>query len=115
MPVLDALQGAGRARSAGSHSCSLVAHTFEFCLVPPQQALGIATKINKGTIEIVSDVHLIKAGDKVGASQATLLSKLGVKPFKYGLGMLKVSLPAGQQAPAALSPHLHIMLSECEV
>jgi hypothetical protein len=29
------------------------------------QVLGIATKINKGTIEIVSDVHLIKAGDKV--------------------------------------------------
>mmetsp|Transcript_11096 Transcript_11096/g.19323 ORF Transcript_11096/g.19323 Transcript_11096/m.19323 type:complete len:318 (-) Transcript_11096:481-1434(-) len=54
------------------------------------QALGIATKINKGTIEIVSDVHLIKVGDKVGASQATLLSKLGVKPFKYGLLLLKV-------------------------
>jgi len=54
------------------------------------QALGIATKINKGTIEIVSDVHLIKTGDKVGASQATLLSKLGIKPFKYGLAMLKV-------------------------
>ena len=29
------------------------------------QALAIATKINKGTIEIVADVHLIKAGDKV--------------------------------------------------
>jgi large subunit ribosomal protein LP0 len=54
------------------------------------QALGIATKITKGTIEIVSDVHLIKVGDKVGASQATLLSKLGVKPFTYGLAILKV-------------------------
>ncbi|GAX84818.1 hypothetical protein CEUSTIGMA_g12239.t1 [Chlamydomonas eustigma] len=54
------------------------------------QALGIATKINKGTIEIVSEVHLIKPGDKVGASQATLLSKLGIKPFKYGLALLKV-------------------------
>ncbi len=54
------------------------------------QALGIATKINKGTIELVSDVHLIKAGDKVGASQATLLGKLGIKPFKYGLVMMKV-------------------------
>lgn len=49
------------------------------------QALGIATKINKGSIEIVSDIHLIKAGDKVGSSEATLLSKLGVKPFQYGL------------------------------
>eukprot|EP00798_Chlamydomonas_sp_ICE-L_P031860 gene31860-7067_t len=59
------------------------------------QALGIATKINKGTIEIVSDVDLIQAGDKVGASQATLLAKLGIKPFKYGLGMLKV-IESGQ-------------------
>ena len=29
------------------------------------QALGIATKIQRGTIEIVSDVELIKAGSKV--------------------------------------------------
>ncbi|GBF91776.1 60S acidic ribosomal protein P0 [Raphidocelis subcapitata] len=54
------------------------------------QALNIATKINKGTIDIVNDVHLIKAGDKVGASEAALLGKLGVKPFKYGLEILKV-------------------------
>ncbi|KAI8470976.1 MAG: ribosomal protein L10-domain-containing protein [Monoraphidium minutum] len=54
------------------------------------QALNIATKINKGTIDIVNDVHLIKAGDKVGASEAALLGKLGIKPFKYGLEILKV-------------------------
>jgi len=54
------------------------------------QALGIATKINKGTIEITANVHLIKAGEKVGGSEATLLSKLGIKPFKYGLQILKV-------------------------
>lgn len=54
------------------------------------QALNIATKINKGTIDIVNDVHLIKAGEKVGASEAALLGKLGVKPFKYGLEILKV-------------------------
>lgn len=59
------------------------------------QALGIATKINKGTIEIVSDVHLIKAGEKVGASQAALLGKLGVKPFKYGLQIMQVSSMSG--------------------
>ena len=54
------------------------------------QALNIATKINKGTIDIVNDVHLIKAGDRVGASEAALLGKLGIKPFKYGLEILKV-------------------------
>jgi large subunit ribosomal protein LP0 len=49
------------------------------------QALGIATKITKGTIEIINQVHLIKKGDKVGASEATLLNMLGVSPFTYGL------------------------------
>eukprot|EP00884_Botryococcus_braunii_P003330 jgi/Botrbrau1/12999/Bobra.384_1s0023.1 len=54
------------------------------------QALNIPTKINKGTVEIVNDVHLIKAGDKVGGSEATLLAKLGIRPFSYGLIILKV-------------------------
>lgn len=53
--------------------------------------MGIATKINKGTIEIVSDVSLVAEGDKVGGSEATLLAKLGIKPFEYGLVILKVS------------------------
>eukprot|EP00775_Hariotina_reticulata_P010389 gene10389-10547_t len=66
------------------------------------QALAIATKINKGTIEIVSDVHLIKAGDKVGASEAALLGKLGVKPFKYGLEIFKVYDSGSLFVPAVL-------------
>ena len=54
------------------------------------QALNIPTKINKGTVEIVADVALIKAGDKVGGSEATLLSKLGIRPFSYGLVVRQV-------------------------
>jgi large subunit ribosomal protein LP0 len=54
------------------------------------QALGIGTKITKGTIEMTADVHLVKQGERVGASQATLLAKLGIKPFKYGLELLQV-------------------------
>jgi large subunit ribosomal protein LP0 len=49
------------------------------------QALNIPSKINKGQIEITSDVHLIKAGAKVGSSEATLLTKLNIKPFSYGM------------------------------
>lgn len=49
------------------------------------QALNIPTKINRGQIEIVSDVPLIKVGDKVGASEANLLSRLNINPFSYGL------------------------------
>jgi len=66
------------------------------------QALNIATKINKGTIEIVAEVHLLKVGDKVGASEATLLAKLGIKPFKYGLVILKVFENGSLYDPAVL-------------
>merc|ERR1711994_1043225 len=54
------------------------------------QALSIPTKITKGTIEIINDVELIKAGDKVGMSEATLLNMLGISPFTYGLVVNKV-------------------------
>jgi len=49
------------------------------------QALSIQTKIARGTIEIVSPVHLLKPGDKVGQSESTLLNMLKISPFTYGL------------------------------
>lgn len=49
------------------------------------QVLNIPTKINKGTVEITTNVDLIKKGDKVGSSEAALLAKLGLRPFSYGL------------------------------
>lgn len=49
------------------------------------QALQIPTKISRGTIEIVSDIQLLKEGDKVGLSEATLLNMLNISPFTYGL------------------------------
>jgi len=54
------------------------------------QALNIASKINKGAIEILQDVHLIKIGTKVGSSESTLLSMLDRKPFSYGLTVSNV-------------------------
>merc|ERR1712024_412562 len=49
------------------------------------QALAIPTKITKGTIEILSDIHLVHKDEKVGASEAALLQMLNIKPFHYGL------------------------------
>jgi len=54
------------------------------------QALNIATKIVKGSIEIVNQVHLIKRGDKITSSAVALLSKLDIKPFFYGIVALNV-------------------------
>jgi len=49
------------------------------------QALNIQSKITRGQVEITADVHLIKQGQKVGASEANLCAKLDIKPFSYGL------------------------------
>jgi large subunit ribosomal protein LP0 len=54
------------------------------------QALNIASKINKGQIEILNDIHLIKKGERVGSSEATLLQMLDVRPFEYGLIVVNV-------------------------
>jgi len=54
------------------------------------QALNIASKINKGQVEIINDVPLIKKGEKVGSSEATLLAKLNIRPFSYGLQVFHV-------------------------
>lgn len=54
------------------------------------QALGIATKLTKGQIEILADVNLLAAGEKVTASQSTLLQKLNIKPFSYGLEVRQI-------------------------
>ena len=66
------------------------------------QVLNIATKINKGAVEIVADVHLIKAGDKVGSSEAALLSKLKILPFSYGLKLVHVYDGGAMYDPAVL-------------
>jgi len=54
------------------------------------QALNIATKIARGSIEIINQVHLVKKGDKVTSSHVALLTKLDIKPFFYGITVLKV-------------------------
>jgi len=54
------------------------------------QTLNISTKITKGTIEIISDVNVITAGEKVTASAVALLSKLSIKPFEFGINVTTV-------------------------
>lgn len=54
------------------------------------QALGVPTKIARGTIEITSDVKVVEAGSKVGASEASLLNLLNISPFTYGLSVVQV-------------------------
>lgn len=41
-------------------------------------------------LALQSDVQLIKTGDKVGASEATLLNMLNISPFSFGLVIQQV-------------------------
>lgn len=54
------------------------------------QSLDIATKITRGCVDIINDVVLLKPGDKVSASHATLLQMMDIQPFSYGLKVTHV-------------------------
>merc|ERR1719197_1215554 len=54
------------------------------------QVLNIPTKIVKGSIELTAEVKVCSEGQKVTASQAVLLSKMGVRPFSYGMKVISV-------------------------
>lgn len=65
------------------------------------QALGVPTKIARGTIEITADLKLVEAGSKVGASEATLLNMLNISPFTYGMTIGQV-YDAGNTFPPSV-------------
>ncbi|KAM0677398.1 ribosomal protein P0 (A0) (L10E) [Binucleata daphniae] len=54
------------------------------------QALNIFTQITKGKVEIKSDCKALSKGDKVGPSQANLLTLLDIKPFTFHMNIIKV-------------------------
>lgn len=54
------------------------------------QALGVPTKIARGTIEITSDLRIVEGGTRVGASEATLLNMLNISPFTFGMGISQI-------------------------
>jgi len=65
------------------------------------QTLNIATKIVKGQIELISAFRILNKGEKVSASAAVLLTKLGIKPFEYKMEVEMV-YQAGSVFPAAV-------------
>ncbi|KAK2116022.1 60S acidic ribosomal protein P0-like [Saguinus oedipus] len=84
------------------------------------QALGITTKISRGTVEILSDVQLIKTGDEVEASEATLLNMLNICPFSFGLVTQQVFDDGSIYNPEGLditeeTLHSHFLEGICNV
>merc|ERR1711970_227960 len=66
------------------------------------QALNIPTKITRGAIEILAQTRMCQEGERVGASEATLLGMLNVMPFSYGLEVKMVYDNGSLYAPAIL-------------
>jgi len=66
------------------------------------QALDIPTKIARGTIEIVQDIHIVRAGTKVGASEAALLNMLSISPFTYGMTVIQIYSEGTSFPPSVL-------------
>jgi large subunit ribosomal protein LP0 len=52
--------------------------------------LNISTKIQKGQIEITKEYKVLEKGKKIGNSESAILSKLGIKPFAFGMEILFV-------------------------
>uniref|UniRef100_A0A2R9ASS3 Large ribosomal subunit protein uL10-like insertion domain-containing protein n=1 Tax=Pan paniscus TaxID=9597 RepID=A0A2R9ASS3_PANPA len=90
--LLPHIQGnVGFGPAAGQQGASCVTVPVQNTGLGPKktsflQVLGITTKISRDATEILSDVQLIKTGDKVGASEATLLN---ISPF-FGLVVQQV-------------------------
>jgi len=48
-------------------------------------ALSISTKIQKGQIEITKEVQVCTKGKKIGNSEVSLLDKMNIQPFSFGM------------------------------
>jgi len=75
------------------------------------QQLAIQTKITKGTIEIVKDVPIITAGNKVGSTEASLCQMLNITPFSYGL----ISMSFFETSTGELFPATVLSISEADL
>jgi len=102
---LSALKVKAAAKAGTIAPCDVIVPSGPTGLEPTKtsffQALTIQTKINKAVIEIINEVHLIKAGSKVTVSQAALLQMLNIQPFQYSLDV-KTVYDDGSVYPAAM-------------
>merc|ERR1719504_635056 len=76
------------------------------------QTLNIATKIVKGQIELISAFQILKVGEKVSASAASLLAKLAIKPFNYKMEVEMVFQNGGVFSAAVLDITEQILMSQ---
>jgi large subunit ribosomal protein LP0 len=65
------------------------------------QAMNIATKISRGSIELIQPKTIIQKGTRVGSSAVALLAKMNIKPFFFGIEVKSV-VDGGSMYDAAI-------------
>ncbi|MFW9994435.1 MAG: 50S ribosomal protein L10 [Candidatus Odinarchaeota archaeon] len=58
-------------------------------------SIGARASVQKGKIQIMNDATVLKEGDTVTETHASVLNRLGIKPFKIGLS-IQVALEGGE-------------------
>merc|ERR1719222_785604 len=76
------------------------------------QTLNIATKIVKGQIELISQFRILSKDDKVSASAAVLLGKLGIRPFNYKMEVEMVYQGGACFPAAVLDIHESVLIQK---
>jgi len=116
LQVLESERVAAPAKAGAFSPVDVFVPTGVTKLEPTQtaflQALNIQTKVTKGNIEILREVHLLKPGQRVGNSEAILLSKLAIKPFTYGLSVKNVYDDGSVYAPDVVKITDEILLGK---
>lgn len=91
-PIIEANRVDCAAKVGGTAPIDVIIPASATGMDPSQisffHALQIPTKIEKGQIQITKDFTVLKAGQRIGQSQAVLLQKLGKKPFLYGMNVV---------------------------
>jgi len=117
--IILAQKVAAPAKAGSIAPCNVVVPAGDTGLEPTQtaflQALNIATRINRGQIAIQNDVALITEGEKVGASQATLLQKLNIRPFAYGLSLKNIYDDGSVYGPNVLDINVSVISSKIQL
>lgn len=94
MKTIETLKVPADAKSGTIAPCDVHVYPGGTGMDPSQtsffQSLGIFTKIVKGQIEMLNEIHLIHKDKKVGNNEAVLLKKLGIRPFHFGLTIVSV-------------------------
>jgi len=64
-------------------------------IISELNSVGLPTRIEAGTVAIPEDTQVLEEGDRVSATLAAILGRLGIEPFEVGLSLI-LALESGE-------------------